>query len=73
MVGALSDHGGKGLGLQVSLAALYQMRRDGRLASILETDDFRIPAIKTYLKLGYKPLLIHKNQGDRWSQIFKSL
>jgi mycothiol synthase len=70
MVGALSSHSGKGLGLQASLAALYQMKNEGKLASILETDDFRLPAIKTYLKLGYKPLLIHENQGARWDRIF---
>lgn len=69
MVGALSSHGGKGLGFQASLAALHQMKKEDRLATILETDDFRIPAIKTYLRLGYKPLLIHENQGKRWDKI----
>jgi mycothiol synthase len=61
--------GGKGLGLQVSLAALHHMANSGKEASILETDDFRIPAIKTYLRLGYKPLLIHENQAERWKDL----
>lgn len=69
MVGVIPSHGGKGLGLQVSLAALHHMVNEGRQACVLETDDFRIPAIKTYLKLGYKPYLIHENQGKRWYDI----
>jgi mycothiol synthase len=69
MVGVIPGHGGKGLGLQVSLAALHHMANTGKEASILETDDFRIPAIKTYLRLGYKPLLIHENQAERWKDL----
>lgn len=71
MVGVLSTHTGKGLGLQVSLAALHQMAREGKTSAVLETDDFRIPAIKTYLKLGFKPVIIHENQVQRWENIFK--
>jgi mycothiol synthase len=45
------------------------MANSGKEASILETDDFRIPAIKTYLRMGYKPLLIHENQAERWKDL----
>ncbi len=61
MVGVLPSHGGKGLGFQVSLAALRQMKREGFTQSVLETDDFRIPAIVTYLKLNFQPEIIHDN------------
>jgi mycothiol synthase len=56
MVGAHPDYSGWGLGYAVSLAALLQMRADGKLKSVLETDDFRLPAIKTYLKLAFQPV-----------------
>jgi len=72
MVGALPSHTGKGLGLQVSLAAMHEMRKEGRMTTVLNTDDFRIPAIKTYLKLGYRPLIIHENQGKRWEEILSN-
>ncbi|SHE36419.1 mycothiol synthase [Caldanaerobius fijiensis DSM 17918] len=71
MVGVLSTHTGKGLGLQVSLAALHRMASEGKISAVLETDDFRIPAIKTYLKLGFKPVIVHENQVQRWENIFK--
>jgi mycothiol synthase len=70
MVGTRPSHSGRGLGYQVSLAALHQMAREGRLSAILETDDFRVPAIKTYLKLGFLPLLVHENQRKRWEDVF---
>lgn len=69
-VGVLPSEGGRGLGRQISLACLHKMAQEGRSVSILETDDFRIPAIKTYLSLGFRPLLIHENQLRRWETIY---
>lgn len=73
MVGVMKKHTGKGLGLQVSLAALHQMAREGRKSAVLQTDDFRIPAIKTYLKLGFIPVIIHENQVQRWNVIMHQI
>lgn len=72
-VGVLPSETGVGLGLQVSLACLHKMASEGRTAVDLSTDDFRIPAIKTYLKLGFEPLLMHENQRDRWREIFAQM
>ena len=73
MVGMLQEYGGKGLGRQASLAALHQMKRDGRKSAVLTTDDFRIPAIKTYLKMGFKPQITHKSHQDRWIKILECI
>ena len=73
MVGILPSHSRKGLGLQVSLAALHQMAKCGMVKVKLSTDDFRIPAIKTYLKLGFKPIIVHENQEKRWRDIFSHI
>jgi len=73
MVGVIKKHTGKGLGFYVSLAALHRMASEGRKSAVLETDDFRIPAIKTYLKLGFSPLIVHENQVERWNLIMKLL
>ena len=73
MVGVHSKHLGHGLGGQVSLAALYQMASEGRTRVLLNTDDFRIPAIKTYLKLGFVPLLVHHNHIQRWTSILTKI
>ncbi len=73
MVGALPAVAGRGLGYQVSLAALHWLRREGRDCCILQTDDFRVPALVTYVKLGFVPYLIHENQRDRWLRIFDTV
>jgi mycothiol synthase len=69
MVGVLSSYTGKGLGLQISLAALHCMRQEGRSKVFLHTDDFRLPAIKTYLKLGFTPQVDSAEVADRWKKI----
>ncbi len=72
-VGVVPAHSGKGLGIQVNLVALHHMVREGRRQAVLETDDFRLPAIKTYLKLGFRPLLVHENQRERWRSVFAQI
>lgn len=73
MVGVHSSQKRNGLGFLVSLAVLHHMFKEGRQDAVLQTDDFRIPAIKTYLSLGFMPEYIHENQEHRWSEIYKQL
>lgn len=73
MVGIVSSQAGKGLGTSISLAAMHQMKREGCSRAVLRTDDFRIPAIKSYLKLGYQPHVVHDNQPERWRAIGEKL
>jgi len=72
-VGALPGHQGKKLGYWVSLAALHRMVEEGRSRARLQTDDWRLAAIKTYLNLGFGPFLIHENQRARWASVFEKL
>ncbi|MFP4380503.1 MAG: GNAT family N-acetyltransferase [Candidatus Sumerlaeia bacterium] len=72
-VGVLPTIQGKRLGYWISLAAMYQMTRDGFERAWLSTDDFRLPAIKTYLNLGFEPLLVHENQVQRWKNVFNAM
>lgn len=69
MVGVKKEHSGKHLGAYVSLEALYDMKKRGFMSCVLQTDDFRIPAIKTYLRLGFKPKFTHENHQERWAYI----
>ncbi|KOY18064.1 GNAT family N-acetyltransferase [Paenibacillus xylanivorans] len=73
MVGALPGHSGKGLGYTIALAALHRMREEGKQAALLETDDFRLPAISIYLRLGFVPLLVEEEHSGRWERIFNEL
>jgi len=36
------------------------------------TDDWRVPAIVTYLRLGFRPEVVHPNQVERWRQLAQS-
>jgi len=73
-VAVLPEARGNGLGYWVSLAALHQMRREGNSRALLETQDERLPAIKTYLKLGFVPDLEgHESYKARWEEIMAQL
>lgn len=66
-------HQGLGLGGSVVAEALRLTRRLTKRPVYLLTDDFRIPAIKTYLKLGFIPDWSHPSYEERWKEIFASL
>lgn len=72
-VAASPRHKGHRLGYLVSLASLHQFVREGIHHAVLQTDDHRLPAIATYLKLGFRPYLAGDGHAERWQQIFKAL
>ncbi len=37
------------------------------------TDDWRLPAVKTYLNLGFEPEIIHESHPARWKAVFETL
>ena len=63
------DHGGKGLGTAVVAAATRRMLSAGYRRIYLETDDWRLPALKTYLKLGYVPHFYEPTAEARWRAV----
>ncbi|HUU59436.1 MAG TPA: GNAT family N-acetyltransferase [Phycisphaerae bacterium] len=67
------DHKGKGLGLTVCAAATARLIHAGYRDIYLSTDDFRLPAIKTYLKLGYEPLPFCEGMAERWGAVREKL
>lgn len=73
MVAAAPQHRGHHLGYLVSLAALHQFVKEGVRHAILQTDDRRLPAIATYLKLGFSPFLAEPDHAERWQKIYSIL
>ena len=73
MVGVVAEHTGYKLGKWVSLAVLIYFRDNGFKCSMLDTDDFRVPAVKTYLNLGFIPVYVEDEQPKRWRDIFQKL
>ena len=67
------DHRGRGLGMIVCAAVTKRFLDAGYTDIYLRTDDFRLPAIRTYLKLGWVPLLYASDMGKRWQAVFRKL
>ncbi len=67
------EHKGKGLGYIVSAAVIKCFINAGYKDIFLQTDDFRIPAIRTYLKLGFEPLFFAPDMEPRWEKILNKL
>ena len=74
-VGVNPDFRGKKLAAIVCAKVLDHYKKAGYERVTLLTDDFRTPAIKTYLKAGFQPLF---DSGDeetfkRWDVVYKKL
>jgi ribosomal protein S18 acetylase RimI-like enzyme len=72
-VGGDPAHAGRGLGAAVSAAVLSYGRRRGLRDAVLETDDHRLPAIATYLRLGFAPEYRDPSHPPRWAAVFHHL
>lgn len=72
-VAADPGYRGRQLGRIVSLAALHEFVSLGCKDSVLETQDFRLPAIRTYLRLGFEPVYRDDTHIPRWQEIHRQL
>lgn len=63
------DFKGRHLGRSVSVAVMHQLQHSGYKYFSLLSDDFRLPALATYLTLGWKPWLFEEDMENRWRTI----
>ena len=64
---------GKGLGTLMGKIAVNEMKNAGMETGVLRTDAWRIPAIKSYLRIGFQPdLTIEETKAD-WQEVFQVL
>ena len=73
MLAVLPEHTGHKLGKWLTLFLLYYFRTQHATSVMLDTDDFRLPAIKNYLNLGFAPMYLRENHAQRWQNIFEEL
>jgi mycothiol synthase len=66
-------HAGQRLGQAVCAAATARLLDAGYRRIYLLTDDWRLPAIKTYLRLGYVPYLCAPGMAARWQAVCAAL
>lgn len=64
---------GSGLGAAASLAAIVHSQAGGARDMVLETDDHRLPAVATYLALGFAPEYRDPSDPARWAAVFRAL
>lgn len=67
------DHRGQRLGFFLSLAILHTFETLGCADALLETQDHRLAAIQTYLKLGFLPQYPDGSHRPRWDIIQAAL
>jgi mycothiol synthase len=63
------DHRGRGLARCVCLGVMHYASRSGHTHMFLKTEDHRLPAIKTYLRLGFVADIMDDSQPQRWREI----
>lgn len=68
-VGTDAAHRGQRLGFAVTLAVLHYFRAHGCNDAVLETDPPRLPAIRVYLGLGFRPEVVTPEHEVIWRDI----
>lgn len=66
-------HGGQGLGMAVCAAVVARLIAAGYTNIHLYTEDFRLAALKGYLRLGFVPRLATPDMPARWQTICAQL
>ncbi|MCJ7738068.1 MAG: GNAT family N-acetyltransferase, partial [Anaerolineae bacterium] len=72
-VAARPEYSGKGLGRAVCAAVTARLLELGYHWIYLKTDDHRLPALVTYLNLGYVPYLCAPDMQIRWAAVCANL
>ena len=73
MVACKEDFRGKGYGTLLNVVALQTLKNEGMQSAYLTTDNWRIPAIKSCLQVGFHPDLSTDDFKQRWDAIMKIL
>ncbi|MGQ0562376.1 MAG: GNAT family N-acetyltransferase [Gemmatimonadota bacterium] len=73
LIAVLPEHRGKGLGYQLTLSLLHWLRSRGFTDATLYTDDFRLPALRQYVRLRFEPLVRGSASREKWREISRKL
>ena len=73
MVCVLPEHRGHRLGHPLCLAVLHRLRERGFRRAMLNTGDWRLGAVKTYLGLGFQPYITKPDQPAAWDAVVRTL
>ena len=66
-------HRGRGLGAALITAALRRLRRGGYRHIFLGVQSWRLPAIRSYLRVGFQPFIHAPGLVSRWESVFADM
>ncbi len=70
MVACKEQYRGRRIGSYMNDLVVYLLKQKGMKTASLTTDDWRVPAIKSYLRAGFKPDMSTDDFKERWGKIF---
>ena len=73
MVACKEKFRGRGFGTLLNNLALKVLKDEGMETAYLTTDDWRIPAIKSYLSAGFVPVIPDGDMDARWKAVFEKI
>ena len=73
MVGIEKSYRGMRLSLPMMLYAMQKILGDGKTTIDLSTDDWRLPAIKTYFNAWFEPDYYSDDMEERWQRVREQL
>lgn len=73
MVCCRKKYRGLGIGNAIVSYALAQLTGRGTMQIGLTTDDFRLPAIRAYLRMGFEPVVNSEEMQERWKNVLEKL
>ena len=73
MVACKEKFRGRGFGTLLNNLALKVLKDEGMETAYLTTDDWRIPAIKSYLRTGFVPVIPDGDMDARWKAVFEKI
>ncbi len=73
MVACHPEHRGKRLGELLTVEAMRYVYVHGIRGMYLTTDDERLPAVKIYLRCGFRPVLFCEGMRERWCTLLSRL
>ena len=72
-VGVAYDERNKGLGKAIVLATLHRLRERGFTWATLGTQDWRLPAIAAYMRMGFRPWPDERAPQQVWDRVLADL
>ena len=69
MVACRKDYRGRGVGTLMNRLAVGELKRRGLKTATLTTDDWRVPAIRGYLRSGFVPDENTEDFRERWAAV----